>query len=223
MNISSLLAVCCLAAFSIFPLYAETTVEKAPTTVICEPTTLIVATPFNQTAPATRKGDINGWKAAIGEWSVNDSVLTGNELAEDHHHPSCTYAIKSTDMIITGEFRLGAAEFIAFGCRDSVPPNNHLARTSINKSGIWIQHMAGIAKTTKSTKVSEVKTPIDVNAWHKIRIEINGDHYRAQVNDQVVEGHHARFADEKGLVALIVKGQGGQFRNVTLWQGKPKK
>ena len=167
MNISSLLAVCCLAAFSIFPLYAETTVEKAPTTVICEPTTLIVATPFNQTAPATRKGDINGWKAAIGEWSVNDSVLTGNELAEDHHHPSCTYAIKSTDMIITGEFRLGAAEFIAFGCRDSVP--------------------------------------------------------RAQVNDQVVEGHHARFADEKGLVALIVKGQGGQFRNVTLWQGKPKK
>ncbi len=221
MKMTSLLAAC-LTAFFTTVLQAETLVEKAPTTVICEPTTLIVATPFNKTAPATRKGDINGWKAAIGEWLVSDSALTGNELAEDNHHTSCTYAVKSTDMIITGEFRLGAAEFIAFGCRDSVPPNNHLARTYINKSGIWIQHMEGIAKTTKAKKVSEVKTPIDVNAWYKLRIEISGDHYRAQVNDQVVEGRHARFADEKGLVALIVKGQGGQFRNVTLWQGKPK-
>jgi len=216
MNIASLLAACCFATTIL-------AAEIAPTTVICEPTTLIVATPFNVTTPATRKGDINGWKAAIGEWFVSDSVLTGNELAEDHHHTSCTYAITATDMIFTEEFRLGAAEFIAFGCRDNVPPNNHLARTYINKMGIWIQHMSVIGKTTKSTKVSQNKTAFDPNPWHQIRIEMSGDHYRAQVNDQVVEGHNPRFADEKGLAVLIVKGQGGQFRNVTLWQGKPKK
>jgi len=178
--------------------------------------TQIVETPFKIDTPPTRKGQINGWQAAIGEWTVKDGALHGDELPEDKHASSCTYRIDATDLVITAQFRLGEAGHVAFGCRDTIAPHHHLARTFISKDAIWIQHMSGIAKTTKAVKMTELKTAIDPETWQDLTIEIIGDHYRATIGGHIVEGRHERFADAKGIVALIVKGQGAQFRNVTL-------
>ncbi|MEZ5384233.1 MAG: family 16 glycoside hydrolase [Prosthecobacter sp.] len=185
--------------------------------------TLIVSTAFDQPTPPTRKGQINGWQAGIGEWSVKDGALHGDELAENNHPSSCTYRMEATDMILTAQFRLGTATQIAFACRDTVPPNNHLGRTFISKDAIWVTRMSGISKTTKSEKLAELKTPIDPEAWHTITIDIIGDHYRATVDGHVVEAHHERYKDAKGIVALVNKGQGAQFKNVSIWHAKPKK
>jgi hypothetical protein len=193
-----------------------------PATTIGETTKLIVSTPFDQPAPPTRKGVINGWQAGIGLWSVRDGVLHGDEVAEDHHPSSCTYRLEATDMVITAQFRLGTAAQVAFGCRDTVPPNLHLGRTFISKDTIWIQRMSGISKTTKAEKLAELQMPIDPDAWHDLTIEIIGDHYRATVDGHVVEAHHARFKDPKGIVALISKGQGAQFKNVSLWHARSR-
>lgn len=196
--------------------------QTPPATTICTPDSLIVSTPFDQPAAATRKGPINGWQAGIGEWSVKDGALRGDELTENKHPSSCTYRIVATDMVISAEFRLGTATQIAFGCRDTVPPNNHLGRTCITKDAIWITRMSGISKTTRSEKTAELKTPIDTDAWHRLTIEIVGDRYRATVDSHVIEAHHERYKDAKGIVALINKGQGAQFRNVSIWKAKPK-
>lgn len=40
--------------------------------------------------------------------------------------------------------------------------------------------MSGIAKTTKSEKLAELKTPLDPDAWHEVVMEIQGDPYRAR-------------------------------------------
>lgn len=148
-------------------------------TVLGEATTLIVATAFDQTVPPTRKGVINGWQASIGEWTVKDGVLHGDELEMDHHPSSCIYRLEATDMILTAQFRLGSATQVAFGCRDTVAPNHHLGRTFISKDGIWIQSMSGIAKTTRAEKLKEIKTPVDTETWHELTVEIIGDRYRA--------------------------------------------
>lgn len=199
------------------------TAQTPPKTSISKPTEVIVSTPFDQPAPPTRKGAINGWQAGIGEWSVKDGALHGDELAKNNHPSSCTYRFEATDMIITAQFRLGTATQIAFACRDTVPPNNHLGRTFISRDAIWVTRMSGISKTTKSVKLAELKTPIDPESWHTITIEIVGDHYRAKVDDHVVEAHHERFKDAKGIVALVNKGQGAQFRNVAIWHAKPSR
>ena len=196
--------------------------QNPPTTQLSEPTEDIVATPFEQDTPMTQKGEINGWQAGIGEWWVADGVLHGNELAENNHHSSCTYKFEATDLIITAEFRLGEATQIAFACRDNVPPNLHLGRTFIDANGIWVTRMSGIAKTTKSEKLAEEKVKIDPDKWHTITIEIIGDQYRAQVDGHVVEATHERYKDPKGIVALVSKGEGAQFRNVSIWHAKAK-
>jgi hypothetical protein len=196
--------------------------DRPPVTTLLEPTKQIVSTPFNEATLVVRKGKINDWQASIGEWQVKDGVLYGSELAEDNHASSCTYRIEADNLIITAKFKLGKAEHVAFGCRDSIEPFHHLGRTFISRDEIWIQKMSGIAKTTKATKLKELKTPINPDAWYDLTIEICGDHYRATVGEHVIEGHDDRFKDSKGLVALIVKGQGAQFKNVTLWNAKPR-
>jgi hypothetical protein len=204
-------------SLALHPLFA-----KPPVAAIAEPTTLIISTPFDQPTPPTRKGPINGWQAGIGEWTVKDGALHGTELESDHHHSSCTYRLDATHLIIKAQFRLGTATQIAFGCRDTIAPNNHLARTYISPSAIWITHMSEISKTTKSEKAAELKVPIDPDAWHTLTIEIIGDHYRATIDDHVIEASHPRFKDPKGIVALINKGQDAQFKNVSLSHAQPK-
>ena len=108
------------------------------------------------------------------------------------------------------------------GCRDNIKPHHHLARTFISRDAVWITHMSEIAKTTKSQKIAELKTPLDPESWHTLTIEIVGDHYRARVGEHVVEAKQPRFADTKALIALITKGQGAQFKNIALWHSKPK-
>lgn len=206
-----------LLSLAVIALSFQVAAAEPPATKICKPTELIVSTPFDQDAPLTRKGAINGWQAGIGEWHVKDGALHGDELEADHHPSSCTYRFEAADIVLTAQFRLGTAAQIAFACRDTVPPNNHLGRTFISKDAIWVTRMSGISKTTKSEKLAELKTPIDPEAWHTITIEICGDHYRAKVDDHVVEARHERYKDAKGIIALVNKGQGAQFKNVSIW------
>jgi hypothetical protein len=208
----------CIALFTgLTPAWTD-----APFTTITAPKSLIVSTAFGVPAPPVRKGTIQGWQAAIGEWKIQDGALHGTELKEDHHPSSCTYKIDATDLILSAEVRLGSASQIALGIRDTVAPHHHLARTFLTPEAVWITHMSGIAKTTQSSKVAEIKMPIDPQAWHTLTIEIAGDHYRATIDGKVVEGRHPRFQDAKGMVALINKGEGAQFRNVSIWKAQPK-
>ena len=194
-----------------------------PATTLAEPVAQVVSTAFDIPTAAVRKGTIQGWQAAIGEWKIQDGALHGTELAADHHPSSCTYRVDAADLIVTAEFRLGTASQIAFGVRDGVAPHHHLARTFITPEAVWITHMSGIAKTTQSTKLAEVKMPVDPQTWHVLTLEIVGDQYRATIDGMVVEGRHPRFQDPKGMVALINKGDGAQFRNVAIWKAQPRK
>jgi hypothetical protein len=195
---------------------------QPPSTTLVTPTQLIVATAFDEATPLMRKKPILGWLAAIGQWQVKDGALHGDEVKEDKHPSSCTYRLEATNLVITAQFKLGTAEHVAFGCRDNIPPHHHLARTYISKDAIWVVRQSGISKTSKSEKLAELKTPVDPNAWHTITIEISGNHYRAKVDGHVVEARHERYQDAKGLLALITKGQGAQFKNVAVWHAKAK-
>ena len=181
----------------------------------------VVESPFSEDTPATRKGEVAGWKAGIGEWRIEDGALVGDELAEDNHASSLTYRLEATHLIIRAEVRLGTAEQIAFACRDTVPPNLHLGRLYITPDKLWIQQMSGISKTTTAEKLITKDVSIDPEEWYDVTIEIIGDHYRARVGDEEIEATHPRFADAKGIVALVNRGKGARFRNVSLWKATP--
>jgi len=184
-------------------------------------TEAIVETAFNEETPRTRKGEISGWQAGIGEWRIEEGALIGDELPEDNHASSLTYRLEADHLIISAQVRLGTAENIAFACRDTVPPNLHLGRLYISPDKLWIQSMSGIAKTTTSEKLVTIDVDLDPEEWYDVTIEIIGDQYRATVGGEEIEATHSRFADAKGIVALVNKGQGASYRNLSLWHAEP--
>lgn len=186
------------------------------------PREVIVESAFDGEAPRTRKGELAGWQAGIGEWRIEDGALIGDELAEDNHASSFTYRIAADQLIILAQVQLGTAEQIAFAIRDDVSPNLHLARLYITPEQLWIQHMSGISKTTKSEKLISKEVGMKPGEWYDVTIEIIGDRYRAVVGDEVIEATHPRFGDGKGIVALVNRGQGARFRNVSLWHASPQ-
>tara|TARA_R110002096_G_scaffold377231_3_gene571096 strand:- start:338 stop:1201 length:864 start_codon:yes stop_codon:yes gene_type:complete len=183
---------------------------------------VIVETAFDEDTPATRKGDVLGWTAGIGEWRVEDGALIGDEVAEDSHASSLTYRFEATHLIIQAQVQLGSAEQIAFACRDNVSPGLHLGRLYITPDKLWIQHMTGISSTTTAEKLITLDVELDPEAWYDVTIEIVGDTYRATVGEEELEASHPRFADGKGIVALTNNGQGAKFRQVSLWHAEPK-
>jgi hypothetical protein len=201
-------------------LWAESA-PTPPTAELCSPTELIVSTAFDEPTPKIRKGKISGWSAAIGEWRIENGVLHGDEVAEDNHPSSCTYKSEFQDVVITAQFKLGTAKEIAFGIRDSIEPHHHLGRTFITPTSVYVQHMSGIAKTTKSTKLKTIEASIDKNQWYSLKIEVCGDKYHVRVGEYEITVQHERFKDAKALVALISKGDGAQFKNVSIWRAEP--
>lgn len=181
---------------------------------------LIVETAFDNETPPTRKTEIDGWKAGIGEWRVEGGVLIGDEVPEDDHASSLTYRFEAEHLIIRAQVRLGTAEQIAIACRDNVAPNLHLGRLYITPDKLWIQKMEGISTTTSAERLIVEDVDLDRDEWYPVTIEIIGETYRATVGDHVLEATHPRFADGKAILALVNRGQGAEFKNVGIWHAE---
>lgn len=217
----------CLLFTCLLSISSFAAAEEGPKTTLAKPVAEIVETSFSDPAALAVKGKAKPagaplWRGGIGQWEIRDGSLHGDELEADHHHASCTYEAEFKDVILTAQFRLGAAQQVAFGFRDNIAPHHHLARVFITPQSVWVQRMSGIAKTTKAEKLKEMPLKTDPETWHDLTVEVVGDHYRATIDGQVIEAKHERFQDTKGITALIVKGQGAQFRNVRLWKAAPK-
>ncbi|MEM9017017.1 MAG: SHD1 domain-containing protein [Verrucomicrobiota bacterium] len=183
---------------------------------------VIVETTFDEDTPPTRKGDVMGWKAGIGEWRIEDGMLIGDEVPEDDHASSITTRFEAAHLIIQAQVQLGSSEQIAFACRDTVAPGLHLGRLYLTPDKLWIQNMTGISKTTTAERLITVDVELDPEEWYDVTIEIVGDTFRATVGEHELEASHSRFTDTKGIIALTNRGQGAKFRKVAIWHAEPK-
>ena len=213
-------------------LVGRTTFAEAPappSTSLCEPETLIVAEKFDRPESLGRKGrpGATGWIAGIGEWSIRDGAAYAKQEGPSEKRPKgheavCEYVTDLGDLVLTGEFKLGASSQVGFVCRDTSKPNHHLGRVVITPTAIWIQKMSGIAKETRREELKKIEVQVDRDAWHHITVEVCGDRWLARIDDHVLEGRHERFKDRKGRVGMVAKGEGAQFRKFAIWSAKPK-
>ncbi|MES2594895.1 MAG: hypothetical protein V4662_06150 [Verrucomicrobiota bacterium] len=200
-----------------------------PSTKICEPDTLISAEKFDrpESFAKEKQPGTEGWRAGIGTWSIKDGAAYALQEAPSEKRPNgheavCEHLVDLGDLVLTGEFKLGASPQIGFVCRDTHQPNHHLGRVVITPTAIWIQKMSGIAKETRREELKKIEVKIDPAAWHCIIVEVCGDRFIARIDDHEIEATHERFKDRKGRVGMVAKAEGAQFRNLTLWSAKPK-
>jgi len=200
-----------------------------PAAQTCLPDKLISAEAFDKPESFTngKQPGTEGWRGGIGTWSIKDgaayAVQEGpSEKRPNGHEAVCEHIVDLGDYVMTAEFKLGPSPQVGFVCRDTNKPNLHQGRVMITPTAIWIQKMSGISKETRREELKKIEVKLDPNTWHRITIEICGDHFLAKIDDHVFEASHERFKERKGRVGFVAKAEGAQFRNIALWSAKPK-
>jgi hypothetical protein len=203
--------------------------QTPPPTQICQPDALVAAEKFDkpESFAKEKQPGTDGWRAGIGTWSIQDGAAYAVQEGPSKNRPNgheavCEHLVDLGDLVLTGEFKLGASPQIGFVCRDTNKPNHHLGRVVITPTAIWIQKMSGIAKETRREELKRIEVKLDPNTWHRITVEVCGDRFLAKIDDHTLEGTHERFKDRKGRVGMVAKAEGAQFRNLSLWSAKPK-
>lgn len=168
-----------------------------------------------------------GWRGGIGQWSIKDGAAYAiqegpSEKRPNGHEAVCEHIVDLGDLVLVGEFKLGAAPQIGFVCRDTNKPNHHLGRVVITPTAIWIQKMSGIAKETRREELTKIEVKLDPNTWHRITLEVCGDRFFAKIGEHTLEATHVRFKDRKGRVGMVARAEGAQFRHLALWSALPK-
>jgi hypothetical protein len=200
-----------------------------PATKISQSVELIAAEKFDRpdSFAKERQPGTAGWRAGIGNWSVKGGAAYAiqegpSEKRPNGHEAVCEHLTDLGDLVLTGEFKLGASPQVGFVCRDTNSPNLHLGRVVITPTAIWIQKMSGIAKETRREELTKIDVKTDPEKWHRITIEISGDRYLARIDEHTLEARHERFKDRKGRVGFVARGEGAQFRDLALWSARPK-
>ena len=216
----------------LFFVFAHPTFADEPTppaTKLVEPGKLITTEKFDRedSVGTQKKRGTTGWATVLGDWKIVDGAAYGiSELPSKKrpkgHAAGCDQLVDLDDFVISGEFKLGDAHQVGVITRDSNQPPLHLGRVLITKKSIWIQKMTGISKETRSEVLTRIDIPVDTNTWHRFVIEVQGSQFLACIDDHILEAKHTRFADRKGRIGFIARGEGAQFRNVSLWEAKKK-
>lgn len=205
--------------------------SSPPMTTICQPLEEIAAEAFDRpeafASPKDRQKGTSGWRGGIGTWKIVDGAAYAiqegpSEKRPNGHEAVCEHIVDLGDLVLSGEFRLGASPQIGFVCRDTHQPNHHLGRVVITPTAIWIQKMSGIAKETRREELTKLEVKLDPQAWYRATIEVVGDRWFVRVGDHTLEARHERFRHRKGRAGFVARGEGAQFRNVAVWSAAPK-
>ncbi len=164
------------------------------------------------------------WKTAKGHWTIQDGVLRGEEVADDHHAATSRQALEFQDGVIQFELRLDGATSVALSLNDA---GGHAARVVIDEQGFQARKDDhDHSGPDKALAFPRVSTPVPAGTWHTVTLEVLGDRLLATLDGQntpstVSFGRAALIGTPKTNLGLVVQGGAASFRNLNVWAAKP--
>ena len=196
---------------------------------------------FSDDFERTELGD--DWQPLIPAFTVADGVMKGTQARADHGAVGRVYR-SMQNVVVEFKFRFAGSptfnvvfddknlkEYSHAGhvCRVAVTPTQ--IRLGDDKEGIMRNDIFKMrkdpAKKAEAYKLLKgrtkiVKTPVALEKWHSLRIEIVGDEMRVSLNDQP-----AGFLKSPGLahptkesLHFTVNGDSMLFDEVRIWRAK---
>ena len=185
----------------------------------------------------------NDWQPLIPTFTVADGVMTGTQTRDDHGAVGRVYR-KMKDVVVEFKFRFaGSPTFnVVFDDKNlrKYSHAGHVCRVAVththirlgdDKEGIMRNDIFKMrkdpAKKAEAEKLLEgrteiVKTPVDPEKWHTMRIEIAGDEMRVSL-----DGKPIGFLKSPGLahptkesLHFTVNGDSMLFDDVRIWTAK---
>ncbi len=206
----------CLAAFA--ALVADVSAAKNEKTA--EPRTLLSTRGKELFADDFNEPLGSRWKAAVGDWKVEDGVLTGAEREADKHGAVARHATPMQDVIIQFSFKLDGAKNISLSINDA---KEHVCRMSVTPNGFSLRKddhdHAGPDKAVVFETRAEKIVP---GKWYTALVEMRGPDIVAQIGDfSPMVGSHELISTAKANFGVTVAGQSASFRDVHVWEALP--
>lgn len=153
----------------------------------------------------------DSWKAAKGNWSVEDGRLMGVELAADKHAAVLTYVAPHTDSKVSFSFALAGSKGFSLSFNHA---KGHLFRVGVSESEVNVRTDKDKKDpSSKSVLLDKKSARFKQGETHTITCETKGDTVTVTVDGKgpTLTGTHAALAKEKTGYRLVLKGEGVFF------------
>lgn len=183
-------------------------------TLMCERGKLLLSDSF-ETGPS------KAWRIAKGKWESVDGATQGAELKEDNHGAVIRVNRPVRNYVIQYSFKLDGTKGTTLSINDA---KGHNSRVIINERGFSARKDDhDHAGPDKAKLLQTVKTKITPGQWHTLVVESNGPEFLARLDGKLVAyGSHEAIDVDKTNFGLTVGGQSASFKNLSLWEAKPK-
>jgi hypothetical protein len=222
-----------LTTIAFFPL--ATRAEEQPATLMTTRGKLLVEQNFEKPLPPF-DGKSNGFASGFqawrynsaargGHWEVKDGTFTGAENPAAQHPATASYGFDFKDVVIQCEVRMNAVpldgrKFRSLSVR-TTDAKDYVCSVILNEGGFRIQKDDNDhGGPDKSVPLGAIKTPLNLDEWHKVLFEIEGDEMVVTVDGRSLTGTHPLIASDKHSV-MFVCGVEGSVRNLKVWEALP--
>jgi hypothetical protein len=184
---------------------------------------LLVSEDFARKAEAPAPSDADrrpgGWKYAVGRWDVSDGVLTGVELASDHHPAHAVYGLSYRDIVLECEVRLDDCRMTRIRAADV----DYVWSVRMTPDGFSVfKDDHDHDGPDKDVLLGKVSTPVKRGVWYPLRVATRGDQVTATFAGQTAGGSHPLVGVEKASLRFAVVGGGASYRKLRVWEASPK-
>ena len=184
---------------------------------------LLAKEDFAQKAEAPAPSEANrhpgGWKYAVGRWDVSDGVLTGVEVAADHHPAHAVYGLAYRDIVLECEVRLDDCRMTRIRSADV----DYVWSVRMTPDGFSVfKDDHDHDGPDKDVLLAKVAMPVERGTWYPLRITTRGDQITATFAGRSAGGSHPMVGVEKASLRFAVVGGGASYRKLRVWEALAK-
>lgn len=163
-----------------------------------------------------------GWRAALGDFRVDDGALVLSEKPADMHNGVLIIPRPNRDVAVSFDFRLDGAKalHLSFDVAPGTPDRKgHLFRLVLRPDGMLLQRDLDKSNpAVKGARLAEAKRAFEPGKWYTVRLEHRGPEVTASVGtDATVKASDAHLAHPKPGVRFVVTGQSARIDNIKMW------
>ncbi len=153
-----------------------------------------------------------------GEWSVENGVLVGKELASDKHAAVLNYQKKNRNSVVRFSFKVdGNTKGFHFSLNHA---KGHLFRVGVTPSQMNISLDKDKNDTnSKVTKLGSVNGDFKPGNWYTMQIEMLGDRVVAHTDTGVtIDAKHPKLDTEKPNYRFVMQGNSLSIDDLMIWE-----
>ncbi|HEY5314487.1 MAG TPA: hypothetical protein VIK18_18285 [Pirellulales bacterium] len=161
------------------------------------------------------------WTMAKGRWEIVDGALQGAEIKSQMHGAVMRHPLAFDNAVIQYSFKLDGSKMTSFSIND---PKGHNCRVTIGPNGFAVRKDDhDHAGPDKAVLLQNRAVKIEPGTWHTITIELLGPALLAQLDGgPVAFGENPALDVKKSNIGLTVAGESASFKQLHIWEAKPR-